>query len=431
MTRYDYFYDAQMKRFIDQIVRAFSGLQYATGKTVGGQPELRTVPCRPATMNKMVASLMQHAGNNTLLAVPLITVARTGLARKPEIDGNHTFRGSVQVAERARDENGRYLEGRGQSYTIERLMPVPFEMTIQIDIWTSNMDQKDQILEQILMMAGREIDIQNSDNAVDWSALTTMRLTDISLSSRSFPVGSDDDIDFATLTYSLPFHLNPPAKVTRQVLIQKVVNNVGAGETVETASPYVQSVVTPSDYRIQILKGVITLLDTRNKPVPWSALQDTYHTAIATGQTQLRVRKGEQEDAPEIIGIVHVTDVDEELEWQVDIDTLPTNTLPPVNALIKPLNHAPGRELPEAQAGQRYLVVQDIGTSETWGTVNARANDIIEFRNGQWTVVMAANTTQHAIVLNLSSGTQLQWDGHDWLKAIDGVYNGGSWRIFT
>lgn len=428
---YEYFYDAQTKRYIQQIVRAFSGWQYATGrKNPDGTPELRTVPCRPATTNRMVASLMR-GGDNALLTVPLITVHRSEYAINKSQDGSQTFSSTIQIAQRDQDPTtGKYTKNRGQGYTIERLQPYPIEMTIQVDIWTSNMDQKDQLLEQMLPVVGREFDIQNSDNAVDWTALTTMKCTNIQLSSRAIPIGTEDEIDVATLTFTLPCWINPPAKITRQVLIQQVITNVdGTAEPVGEGA-IAQTIVAPNDYRIGVQKGEITLLGRDSTPKPWSELESIYRTRIFSGVTQLRLRKTTTSGS-EIVGTLHKTTDPNIMGWQIDVDTLPSNTLAPVNGIIRPLNMSPGQGLPIAQNGQRYIIYDDLGSSQAWGSVHAKAHDIIEYRDGVWSVAHAASSLTSAYVSNLRSGTQLRWSGNDWEKSIDGVYIPGDWRIFS
>jgi hypothetical protein len=430
VAQYDYHYDAQMKRYLQQIVKAFSGWQYETGRTINGKPERRIVPCRMASKDRMVAQIMR-GGENTLLTVPIITVQRTGLTRKPGFDGSQTFSSVLHVAERAKDAvTGRYTSDRGQSYTIERLMPIAFDMTIQIDIWTSNENQKDQLLEQILGVAGREFDIQNSDNIVDWSALTTMQMTDLSISSRSIPIGTEDDIDVATINYTMPFLLNPPAKITRQVLIQEVRTNIDT-DSVTGAGKFVQQTITPNDYRIAVQKGVITLCTNDDVPVEWTAFENVYRTKIVSGVSQMRLKKTDDEDAAEIVGLLYATDDPTQKSWQIDIDTLPANTLPPVNGIVRPLEMSPGNGLPQASNGQRYIVYEDVGTSQSWGTVNARTYDIIEYRNNAWIVTTSASAIIDATVLNMASGTQLRGSNRGWEKAIDGLYLPGHWRILS
>ena len=40
-------------------------------------------------------------------------------------------------------------------------MPVPYNLTMQVDIWTSNSDQKFQLLEQILTLYNPSVDINS------------------------------------------------------------------------------------------------------------------------------------------------------------------------------------------------------------------------------------------------------------------------------
>jgi hypothetical protein len=67
---------------------------------------------------------------------------------------------------------------RGNAYLVDRLMPLPFEMDIQVDLWTSNLDMKYQIAEQLLVATYPQFEIQNSENALDWTAVTVCFVED-------------------------------------------------------------------------------------------------------------------------------------------------------------------------------------------------------------------------------------------------------------
>jgi hypothetical protein len=434
MFIYDYFYDAQMKRFLQQIVRAFSGVQYQTGRLIDGQPERRVVPCRMATTNRMVAALMRNNSDNTLLTVPLITVYRTNIVRKPEMESNRAHVDTLQVTARDVDTFGDYTSDRGNSYTVQRHMPNPYEMTVQVDIWTSNMDQKDQIMEQFLVLFGRDFDIQNSDNVLDWTALSILKLNEIQYSSRSIPIGTEDEIDVATLTYSMGFWLNPPAKLLTQQRIETVRVNVDARGD-DTTPPtgdgnFVRVAVSPDDLCISINRGQITLLDKSHSPIPWSYFSEAYKRLLIAGISEVRVIKTDDRDGPEIVGVIHETPEATVMDWQVDPDTLPAYTLPPINGIIRPLSATPGiGTLPAASNGQRYLVAEDIGNTAAWGNLNAKANEIIQYQSGAWHVVSHLADLTGAIVLNSFTGSLLKWNGSAWVKAIDGIYGPGYWHI--
>ena len=144
-----------------------------------------------------------------------------------------------------------------------------------------------------------------------------------------------------------------------------------------------------------------------------------------------------------MVGTVAIDPNDDRfLLFDVDIDTVPQNTLAPIDAVINPLTSGPGDGLDSALEGQRYLLTEDTGVQdqqynpEAWVGANGRplvaqANDIVEYRNGFWQVSFRAvtenNVTQY--VTNITTGIQYRWTGDAWVKSYQGVYPGGQWRI--
>lgn len=443
----DYFYDKQQYRYLEQIVRAFSGFKYMTGSRNGQPPSLQIVPARMAATNRMVASILRNLSENTVLTTPMITVWQTGISYNNDMANNRNHVDTRQIVERAIDPNtGQYTSARGRSYTLHRLMPVPMFMNIQVDIWTSNLDQKYQLEEQILTIMVPSFDIQNSDNGLDWSALTTVTVEDIVHTSRTIPIGTNDEIDIMTITLKMPFHLNPPAILKQQNLIEQVVTNVNdtAGEVgvVQDSHPGTrlsQTITTPGNYRINVDKGVITLLGDydlnpgdglETPPQDWLPVLNHYGQ-LRPATSQLKLMKTEDIEGPAVVGTIQIDSNDPtKLLWQIDPDSLPSNTLTPVNALIEPMRTFPGEGLPTAISGVRYLILQDIGPSQAWPGLTAKTNDIIEYNGSTWGVAFSSTTaTAPQYVLNLHTNSQLRFTGEDWELAIDGVYHPGYWRL--
>jgi hypothetical protein len=122
--------------------------------------------------------------------------------------------------------------------------------------------------------------------------------------------------------------------------------------------------------------------------------------------------------------------------FDVDTDTTPQNTLLAVNAVINPLLSGPDAGLPASVQGQRYLLLDDIGSWENpqppqaWGAVVAQANDIIEYDGEQWIVSFQSQTAENAqFVTNITTGLQYRWTGTEWVKSYEGLYPGGEWSI--
>jgi hypothetical protein len=143
----------------------------------------------------------------------------------------------------------------------------------------------------------------------------------------------------------------------------------------------------------------------------------------------------------EIMGTITPNpDDDNTLIYSVDQDTLPLNTLDPVDSVIDPLKKIPGEGLPVAAAGQRYLIVEDIPQQQPYTTSvvpawlgltsGANANDIIEYDGTEWSVVFESQSTNTVeFVTNITSGIQYRYNDGVWSKSWEGWYEAGDWRI--
>jgi hypothetical protein len=128
------------------------------------------------------------------------------------------------------------------------------------------------------------------------------------------------------------------------------------------------------------------------------------------------------------------------LTFNIDADTLPANTLAPVDSIIDPDVKKPGSGLPVAANGQRYLLINDIppqypysGTVlPDWPGLTSGANtyDIIEFDGTDWRVVfIAIDNVTTEYVTNLTSGIQYRFSEYQWQKSWEGFIDAGDFRI--
>jgi len=446
----EYWYDRQVPRFLEQLVRGFSGFQYQTGYNGQGAPQLMVVPCTMAETNSQVAAILRNNSENTLLSAPRITVWMTNMPFRREDVQYPGLIESFNITERKVDfDTNSYTTHRGNAYTVQRLMPRPFQMDVQVDLWTTTIDQKFQIMEQILAIIPPSFDIQNSQNPIDWTALTSVFLEEVIWSSKTVPVGSNDEIDIATLRLRIPIWLSPPAKVKAQRIIQTIITNIldddkgdvdfsgygdGTGGTFIT-----RDITTPGDHWIEVSGSSITLLNSKAATNAagdkvdnnWKHLFALYGI-FKPAQSSIWLYYTEDfENGPFVSGTLQYDPNDPtKLIWQIDPDTLPANTLPPLTALIDPLKTFPGQGLPIPTNGTNYLIANDIGPSIAWGNLTAYENDIITYNNGAWQVTFSSrNVTTAQLVLNLYTGSQLRWTGTDWVMSIDAKYAPGYWKL--
>ena len=141
----------------------------------------------------------------------------------------------------------------------------------------------------------------------------------------------------------------------------------------------------------------------------------------------------------DIVGTIVPDPMDDRyLIYSIDPDTLPQNTLLPVNSVINPQLTGPNAGLPGPTPGVRYLIVEDIGTGDesttAWGGLIANANDIIEYDTdlGQWVVDFdSIEATGVEFVTNLTTDVQYRYVPADgiWMKSYEGFYGEGDYSI--
>ena len=460
-----YFYDEQIRRFLLQFTRIFSGFQIEYGNETDGPnaAALLRVPVRYGDASRNAQTIIQENSASALPSTPLMTFYITSLDYARDRVQEPYFVSKVNVRQRAYDDTTQTWDTQqGNAFTIERLMPVPYNLVLNLDIWTSNTNQKLQLMEQILTLFNPSLEIQSTDNFIDWTSLSVVYLERVNWSSRSIPMGQENPIDIATLTFSLPIWISPPAKVKKLGVVERIVAGIfdAQGDAVDAITNNdlllgTRMKFTPWNYQIVVIQDKIQVLepsaivDSTNdqltvpgivgdSPLLWPAVINAYGT-LRPGISQIRL---EQSDGTEVIGTIVVDPNDERLLlFSADPDTVPQNTLAPIDAVINPLLSAPGDGLPAAVAGQRYLLTEASGSSTNienpvaWIGVYgqpliAQANDIIEYDGQRWQVVFVSQASPDVqYVTNLTTGLQYEWTGSEWIKSYQGVYVGGTWSL--
>jgi len=464
MALQQFFYDEQIRRFLLQVTRVFSNFQVEYGRDVDTNAKtLYRVPVRYGDASRQAATIMQQNSANALPSTPLITFHVTNLNYARDRIQEPYFVEKQNVRQRYWDTDSEsYETTQGTAFTIEKLMPVPYDLEINVDIWTSNTNQKLQILEQILTLFNPGLEIQSTDNFIDWTSLSVMYLEQVTWSSRSIPQGTDDPIDIATLRFVMPIWISPPAKVKKLGVVQKIIASVFDASGDYTDAIYDNDLLlgtrqkfTPFNYQtlllgnqLQVLEPSTVVLNDEGVQVPtappsnlmWHTVIDLYGS-MRNGISQVRLDN--PYDDTIIVGTVayHPTD-DRFLLFTVDTDTIPQNTLTAINAIVDPQRKGPGTTagLPAAASGQRYLFINNStgsskGNAAAWrGTdgspLVANANDIVQYDGTRWNVVFdSSNNSSVQYVTNLTTSVQYRWAGGEWLKSYEGLYPEGEWSL--
>ena len=449
-----FFYDNQIRRFLLQFTRIFSQFQIEYGRDDAANPTLIRVPVRYGDATRQAQTVIQNNSASFLPSTPLITFHITGMAYdRPRMQDPY-FVSRQAVRQRTYDpDTETYETTQGNAFTIERLMPVPYRMTLNTDIWTSNTNQKLQLFEQIVTLFNPSLEIQSTDNFLDWTSLSVVELTDTIWSSRSIPQGTEDPIDIMTMRFELPIWISSPAKVKKLGVIEKIVTGIFDERADIREAVFggdlllgTRQKITPYGYQVLLIGNKLQALkrsavinpqndNTQDQQFPpsnefWQAIVGMYGT-LRPGISQIRLDS--PWDDTEIIGTVTYDPTDDRfMLFDVDPDTIPQNTLAPVTAIIDPLRSGPGSGLPPAAVGQRYLLLDAVGPGPTraWGAAQARANDIIEYGDLGWVVSFDhRRATTEQFVTNITTNQQYRWTGQEWVKSYEGLYPGGEWSL--
>ena len=459
-----FFYDAQIRRFLLQFTRICSNFQIEYGREEGSdQAALLRVPVRYGDASRNAQTIIQENSASSMPSTPLMTfyVSSLDYDRPRMQEPYHVSK--VNVRQRTYDQDTEtYETTQGNAFTIERLMPVPYKLGITLDIWTSNTNQKMQLLEQMLTLFNPSLEVQSTDNYIDWTSLSIVELDSVQWTSRTIPIGTENPIDIATLKFSLPIWISSPAKVKKLGVVERVIASMydaqGDLQDAVTNNDLLLGTrvkVTPYNYKTVLIGNKLqclqdrTIVDQPNSSlVPpdlvstsnlqWPAVVSVYGV-LRPGISQIRL---EQPDGSEVIGTIALDPNDERfMLFDADPDTVPQNTLAAIDAVINPQASAPLDGLDSALEGQRYLLTESTGSADNqynataWVGANGRpllaeANDIIGYSGNYWQVVFNADTMPAGqYVTNLTTGLQYYWTGEMWIKSYQGIYPGGEWSI--
>jgi hypothetical protein len=472
-----YFYSGQVRRFLGQFIRILNNFQVQLGADRAGTRTLYRVPIYYGDSSRQVASILTKNSENSLPTVPAMSVYIGGLRYDRARVQEPQFVSKMRVSQNAYNDTTGAISGyQGDQLLIERLMPVPYLMTLKVDIWCSNTDQKLQLFEQISVLFNPSLEIQSTDSYVDWTSLTVVTLNDINFTSRSVPIGTEDPIDIMTYTFELPIWLSAPAKVKRQGVVQAIIASIYDSEgTIDqdgntfdiNASLFMnRSVYTPMDYNVVYLGNTLKLYYSDNQiqfndgTLPsmrvgdWSVAIERFGeitgapgnvNMLTNGISQVRL----ENDGITVVGTVAYHPSDPSLlMYTVDTDTLPVNTLTAVNAIIDPLTISNTALIANPTVGDRYLILNPIGDpindDGVGGTVDgpslwyragqpmlvADTNDIIQWNGNTWSVSFDSSTVSNVhYVTNLTTSVQYKWKNNQWSKSVQGRYGVGSWSF--
>jgi hypothetical protein len=406
--------------------------------------------------SRQAAAIIANNSASNLPSTPLLTYYITGLEYDQRRTQVPTLVDKLQVRQRTYNTDTQsYETTQGQAFTVERLMPVPYTLRLQVDFWSSNYQQKLELTEQLGTLFNPALDIQSTDNFVDWASLSVVYQDGLTFSSRTIPQGTNNPIDVLSWKFYIPIWLSTSAKLKKMGVIHKVIASIHKGTMLQDIQDEdlllgTRQKISPYGYKVLLINNMLQLLpndvafnppnisieepESPDTSIYWSSLLNVYGT-IKPGISQIWLQNPYMET--EIVGTIVPDPMDDRfLIYSIDPDTLPQNTLGPVDSIINPQITGPNAGLPGPVNGRRYLIVENIGAPNSpttaWGDLIANANDIVEYRSniGKWVVSFDSEATNSVeYVTNLTTNIQYRFTDNVWMKSYEGWYGEGDYSI--
>ena len=467
----NYFYSGQVRRYLQQFIRLMNNFYVRLGNSREGNSRFLRVPVYYGDSSRQVSSIILRNSENTLNAVPAMSIYINGLKYDRARVQEPFHVSKSQIRQRAYDPvTGQLSSLQGDLITVERLMPVPYLLSVKLDIWTSNTDQKLQLLEQIAVLFNPSLEVQSSDQYLDWGSLSIITLVDQNWSSRTIPSGSEDSIDVHTMGFELPIWLGTPAKVKKMGVIQKIIGSIYESNgsidddlgtfSYDLSTLASRRIITPTDYNLLYLGNTLQILRNdnnqefrpnsdytikNNNVANWRTVINSYGelesanaSILTNGISSIYL----DNDGITLAGTVSYHPTNSSLLiFNLDTDTIPVDTLSALTGIIDPQTVTVTSALTTPPAGARYLIVNPIGSAgdaspaALWHRAGypaliADTNDIIEWTGTNWIRSFDASTvTAIQYVTNSATGVQYKWKNNQWNQSTQGLYGVGAWRL--
>ena len=183
--RTSFFYDRQIRRFLQQFIRILSNFQVELAPGPAGEQVLQAVPVFYGDASRQASQILRSNSENAIKSVPAMAVHINALNYDQKRTQEPNFVSKINVRTQGVDPVTGLPNGKaGDVFTVERLRPVPYNLTLKVDVWTSNTEQKLMLLEQIMVLFNPAFEIQSTDNYIDWTSLSYVLLTGIDWTNR-------------------------------------------------------------------------------------------------------------------------------------------------------------------------------------------------------------------------------------------------------
>lgn len=210
-TLKNHYYQEQIRKYMIQFMAIFSGIQVSIGKNDNNsETNLIKVPVVHGSKDRVVAALLSSNSPNIPVKLPAMSCNLIGLQMAVDrMKGQGTT-----ISSKTFPRGGSFPD---DIKTVYKNMPVPYYCAAELNILTSNLKHKYEILEQIMILFRPDLYIFTSDDDQDWTAINTVKLNDINI-EENYPAGSEKRILSTNLNFQFLAYMSAPADIRNNAI---------------------------------------------------------------------------------------------------------------------------------------------------------------------------------------------------------------------
>lgn len=246
-----YFYNRQIKRYLGAFMTIFNGIKIETGLRADGSTRFIEVPVVYGSKDRVAAAVVADNTQNALVRLPMMSAYMRSLTlAHNRMKGQGLERTSTYVPQ------GGVLPD--DVVSLKQRMPIPYDMGVELCVYTTNMDTHCQILEQIMMIFDPSVEIERSDANFDWAKNIVVTIEDVDF-DENYPAMADRRKIQTNIRFTMPIWIESPASYKNDVVktvklrIQAMTDLADFMESVAIAADSDYDTVATAD----ALKGVV------------------------------------------------------------------------------------------------------------------------------------------------------------------------------
>lgn len=207
----NYYYNSQFRKHIIQFMAIFSGLKVSIGKNdFNSENNLIEVPVVYGSRDRVVSHIFSSQTQNKMLKLPMMSAQFISMELAVDrLSGQNQERKEVKL------KRGGSIPDDLQQHSL--LKPVPYRVTMELGINTSNTDHHFQVLEQILLLFNPSLQIQVSDTYGNMQNIVEVFLGSINL-EENYPAGTEQRIVSSTLNFEFVMYLSAPVNLRNNII---------------------------------------------------------------------------------------------------------------------------------------------------------------------------------------------------------------------